>query len=431
MIKSRENEKNKFSKNIIYQKQIKFESNKTYSYPDISKYDQYNCLKDQNINNTPIYNTIQNINNQIYKKPSINANINNQSLEESKNNYKTINNNIINKIRQNIKQNESRLENMNKTMQELFAKKNNDEYNISKESKEYKEYKEYYTQINDLEKIKQENLTLKSDSIIYHEDIMHLSEINKKLKLELDLAQKKIFDLISKGENINEILTKKNYEINLLTEAITKIKLANSGEMREKIRNNKTKEQKIFENEFELNGLNNEKIKLETEIKNLEEKYNELLYEKNKKEKEDEFYQNQINENISGLYTKIKKLEMHMDELSNINKELKLNNQKYEKSINILTNEKNNFYDKYTQKQTQFNQLKNEFRQLEDKYSQILYDTHKMNFEEEKEKTQENNNIRQKKRKSSKQIIVNDLYNKIQEIKENIKTERNFYNNLL
>ena len=429
MIKSRENEKNKFSKNIIYQKQIKFESNKTYSYPDISQNDKYNCLKDQNINNTPIYNTIQNINNQIYKKPSINANINNQSLEESKNNYKNINNNIINEIRQNIKQNESRLENMNKTMQELFAKKNNDEYNISKESKEYKEYKEYYTQINDLEKIKQENLTLKSDSIIYHEDIMHLSEINKKLKLELDLAQKKIFDLITKGENINEILTKKNYEINLLTEDITKIKLANSGEMREKIRNNKTKEQKIFENEFELNCLNNEKIKLETEIKNLEEKYNELLYEKNKKEKEDEFYQNQINENISGLYTKIKKLEMHMDELSNINKELKLNNQKYEKSINILTNEKNIFYDKYTQKQTQFNQLKNEFRQLEDKYSQILYDTHKMNFEEENEKTQENNNIRQKKRKSSKQIIVNDLYNKIQEIKENIKTERNFYNN--
>ena len=100
-----------------------------------------------------------------------------------------------------------------------------------------------------------------------------------------------------------------------------------------------------------------------------------------------------------------------------------------EKSINILTNEKNNFYYKYTQKQTQFNQLKNEFKQLEDKYSQILYDTHKMNFEEEKEKTQENNNVRQKKRKSSKQIIVNDLYNKIQEIKENIKTERNFYNN--
>ena len=423
MIKSRENEKNKFSKNITYQKRIKYESNKTYSYPDISNYDQNNYLNDQNINNSPIYNTIQNMTNQIYQKPSLNANKSNQSLEESKNN---INNNIINEIRQNIKQNESKLEKMNKTMQEIFTKKNNDEYNTSKESKEYKKY---YSLINNLEKIKQENLTLKSDSIIYREDIIHLSEINKKLRLELDLAQEKIFDLISKGENINEILTKKNYEINLLTEAITKIKLENSGEMREKIRNNKTKEQKIFEYEFELNGLNNEKIKLETEIKNLEEKYKELLDEKNKKEKEEEFYQNRINENVSGLYSKIKKLETYMDELSNINKELKLNNQKYEKSINILTNERNIFYDKYTQKKEQFNQLKNEFKKLEDKYSQMLYDTHKMNFKEENEKTQENRNNIPKKRKSSKQIIVNDLYNKIQEIKENIKTERNFYNN--
>ena len=47
---------------------------------------------------------------------------------------------------------------MNKTMQELFAKKNNDEYNISKESKEYKEYKEYYTQINIICKIKKDKL---------------------------------------------------------------------------------------------------------------------------------------------------------------------------------------------------------------------------------------------------------------------------------
>ena len=418
MIKSTGNEKNKFSKNNPYQKQIKFESNKTYSYPDISQYDQHNYINDKNYQNF-VYNTLQN--NNIYKKPSINnANILNQSLEESKNN-----NNIINEMRQNIKQNESKLEKMNKAIQEIFTKQNKEDPSTSKESKECKEY---YSQINELEKIQQENLTLKADSIIYREDIIHLSEISKKLKLELDLAQKKIFDLISKGENFNQKIINKNYEISLLTDAITKIKLVNSGEMREKIRNNKTKEQKIFEYEFELNGLNNEKIKLETEIKNLEEKYNALLDEKNKKEKEEEFYQNQINENISGLDSKIKKLEAHMDELSNINKELKLSNQKYEQSINMLKNEKNDFYDKYTQKQEKFNKLKNEFEKLEDKYSQLLYDTHKMNFKEENEKNQENKNDKPKKRKSSKQIIINDLYNKIQEIKENINIEKNFNN---
>ena len=281
MIKSRENEKNKFSKNNIYKKQIKFESNKTYSYPDISQYNNnIDNINDQNIHNLTS-NTFQN--NIIYKKPSILGSINNQNIEENKNN--NINNNIINEIRQNVKQNESKLDKMNKTMQEIYIRQNNDEQNMTNESKEYREY---FTQMNELEKIQQENLTLKSDTIIYREDIIHLSEINKKLKSELDLAQKKIFNLISKGENINQILTNKNYEISLLTENITNIKLANSGEIREKIRNNKTKEQKIFEGEFELNGLNNEKIKLETEIKNLEEKYNELLEEKKKKKKEEE-----------------------------------------------------------------------------------------------------------------------------------------------
>ena len=405
MIKSRENE-NKFSKNNIYKKQIKFESNKTYSYPDISQYNNnIDNINDQNIHNLTS-NTFQN--NIIYKKPSILGSINNQNIEENKNN--NINNNIINEIRQNIKQNESKLDKMNKTMQEIYIRQNNDEQNMTNESKEYREY---FTQMNELEKIQQENLTLKSDTIIYREDIIHLSEINKKLKSELDLAQKKIFNLISKGENINQILTNKNYEISLLTENITNIKLANSGEIREKIGNNKTKEQKIFEGEFELNGLNNEKIKLETEIKNLEEKYNELLDEKNKKEKEEEFYQNHINENISELDSKIKKMEAHMDELSNINKELKLKNQKYENIINILKKEKNIFYDKYSQKQAQFNELKNEFKKLEDKYSQILYDTQKRNFKEENEKNQEIINSKPKKRKSSKQIIVNNYINKI------------------
>ena len=371
----------------------------------------YEYIYDSNIPNIS-YNSIQN-NNLIYKKPSINNNNENQIFEEIKNN------DIIQEIKDNIKQNETKLEKVNKTVQDIYINQDK-EQNISKETKDC------YSQINEIEKIQQENLTLKADSIIYREDIMHLSEINRKLKFELDLAQKKIFDLISKGENINQILNKKNYELSLLTEAISNIKLTNSGEIMKKIKSNKTKEQQIFEYEFELNGLNNEKIKLETEIKNLEERYNTLLEEKNKNEKEEEFYKIRINENIFGLENKIKKMGKQMNDLSIINKQLKLTNQKYEQSINQLKNEKNNFIDKYTQKQEQFNELEKEFKNLENKYSQALYDMQKRSFKQENEKNQEiKNDYKPKKRKSSKQIIVNDLYNKIQELKENIKSERN------
>jgi DNA repair exonuclease SbcCD ATPase subunit len=309
---------------------------------------------------------------------------------------------------------------MNKTMEEII-KKQKEEKNVSKETKDY------YSQINEMERIQQENLTLKADSIIYREDIIHLSEINRKLKLELDLAQNKIFELISKNEDINQTLNNKKYEIALLTESISNIKLTNSGEVIKNLRNNKTKEQKIYELDFELNVLNNEKIKLETEIKNLEERFNLLDEEKNRNEKEESFYKNRINENIYGLEDKIKKLGKQMDDLSEINKELKLRNKKYENNILFLQNEKNNYFDKYNNKKEQFNQLENEYKILENKFGQLLYDIQKGNFIEENEKNQENNSDKKpKNRKSTKQLIVNDLYNKLQEIKENIKNERKF-----
>ena len=112
----------------------------------------------------------------------------------------------------------------------------------------------------------------------------------------------------------------------------------------------------------------------------MEERYNTLLEEKNKNEKEEEFYKTRINENIFGLENKIKKMGKQMDDLSIINKQLKLTNQKYEKSIGLLQNEKNDFIDKYTQKQEQFNELEKEFKNLENKYSEVLYDVRKKNF---------------------------------------------------
>ena len=97
-----------------------------------------------------------------------------------------------------------------------------------------------------------------------------------------------------------------------------------------KIKNNKTIEQKIFEYEFELDGLNKEKIKLETEIKNLEEKYNLLFEEKTKNEQEEEFYKNQINElekiQQENLTLKADSIIYREDilHLSEINKKLKI-----------------------------------------------------------------------------------------------------------
>ena len=375
------------------------------SISDLMKTKEPSKLIESNFQNYKS-NTIQS--NIIYKKPSLNNN-------NSEIYYPEENKIMMNLMKENIKQNESKLEKMNKTMQDIFLKQNKDK-NLSKE---------YYSQINELEKIKQENLSLRADFIIFREDILHLSEINRKLKLEFDFAKKKIFNLISNCENSNQILNNKNYEIAQLAEEISNIHLSNSDETMRKIKNNKTKEQQIYEYDFELNILNNEKIKFEIEIKNLEEKYKNMSEEKNKNEKEEEFYTNRIKENINGLEDKIKYLGEKMNQLVMINKELLLKNHEYENSINILKNEKKIFMDKYNQKEEQFNDLQNNLKILENKYSEILFNIKKSNNEKENEKKQK---IKNKKMKSSKQLIVNDLFNKIKELKENIKIEKTFNN---
>ena len=387
-------------------------------------YSQKTNIKNRSFNNLQLPKNI------IYQKPSVKTNdsqrntnyLNDNNSDYKDNKYFDDNSNIRNVIKENkikemsnnIKENEIKIEKVNKTMIELLNNKNDDLNNT----------KTWMSQMNEIEKMQQENLTLKADSIIYREDIIHLSEVNKKLSEELEITKRKIFNLITKGEETMQILTNKNYEITQLTETISNLKLSNSPEVLDNIKDNRTKDQLIYELKFKLNNLNNDKIKNETEKKILEEQYNNYLNEKNLLVKEDKIYKNKINNNIINLENKIKKLEQQLEELSIRNNELKINNQKCNKNIEMLNNEKNNFEDKYQKKKEQYNELENEFKKLENKYSQLLYDTQKEKFLKEKMKNEIKKEKKQKRVRSSKQLIVNDLYNQIQMLKEKMKNDR-------
>ena len=381
-------------------------------------------------NRNKSFNNSQNLpNNIIYQKPSIKLNdfiSNNNSLDENNIGYKynqnldiddnsQINNIIENNIKDNIMRgvSDDLKKHENKTVIDLNETQNNQNYG----SKEY-----------EIEKIQQENLKLKADSIIFREDIIHLSEINKKLKEELEIEKRKIYTLISKGEEAIQILNNKNYEITQLTETISNLKLSTSPDIINNIKNNKTKEQLIYELQFKLNNLNNDKIKIETEKNILEEQYNNIINENKIIIKEDELYKNNFNNNINVLENKIKKLEKDLDELNIKNNELKIESQKNNNNIERLKIDKNNFENKYQIKKNEYNELENEFKKLENKYSQLLYDIQKQKFIKEKKKSEEKIEMKRKKKKSSKQLIVNDLYNKIQNLKQKVKNEREINN---
>ena len=383
------------------------------------------------------FNSSNNIpNNIIYQKPQIKSkdyiNNNMNTYEDSKNDsqyYDTnencqndnnvnnyiFDNNKIKEIQNNLKENEIKMERVNKTMINFINNKK-DEINNSRS---------WVSEMYEIEKMKQENLILKADSIIYAEDITHLSQVNKNLSQELEATKRKIYDLISKGDEAIQILNNKNYEINQLTESISNLKLSNCPEVLDNIKSNRTKDQLIFELQFKLTNLNNDKIKVETEKKILEEQYNNLAEEKKAVVKQDEMYKNKISSNISDLEEKIKKMEKLLEELSQQNNELKINNKKWNENIEMLSKEKNDFENKYMEKKEQCNELENEFKNLENKYSQLLYDTQKQKFIKEKIRSEEEKQNKRKRKISSKKIIVNDLFNQIQNLKEKLKTERN------
>ena len=383
------------------------------------------------------FNSSNNIpNNIIYQKPQIKSkdyiNNNMNTYEDSKNDsqyYDTnencqndnnvnnyiFDNNRIKEIQNNLKENEIKMERVNKTMINFINNKK-DEINNSRS---------WVSEMYEIEKMKQENLILKADSIIYAEDITHLSQVNKNLSQELEATKRKIYDLISKGDEAIQILNNKNYEINQLTESISNLKLSNCPEVLDNIKSNRTKDQLIFELQFKLTNLNNDKIKVETEKKILEEQYNNLAEEKKAVVKQDEMYKNKINSTICDLEEKIKKMEKLLEELSQQNNELKINNKKWNENIEMLNKEKNDFENKYMEKKEQCNELENEFKNLENKYSQLLYDTQKQKFIKEKIRSEEEKQNKRKRKISSKKIIVNDLFNQIQNLKEKLKTERN------
>ena len=59
------------------------------------------------------------------------------------------------------------------------------------------------------ERILQENVTLKSDTLIFREDIKHLTEVNKRLESELEISRKKILDLVNENDNYQNQLCQK------------------------------------------------------------------------------------------------------------------------------------------------------------------------------------------------------------------------------
>ena len=310
----------------------------------------------------------------------------------------------LNQLEQNVKNNEEKIDQVKKEMND-YVKSKNEEINHTKS---------FISQSMEYEKIQQENITLKADTLIYREDIAHLSEINKKLENELELCRKKILELINNNDSYEKELLNRNLQVNQLTEAITRLRLFDNPEVDFTIENRKNKDQKIQELAFQNKNLNDDNIKLVTENKILNEKLMNVIKEKDDLCKELNFCKQKENEQINLLEDKIQNLENQLNSISKENISLRLTDEKYLREIELIKKEKENFANKLTKKKEQLNQLSIKYNSLEEKCKQLEFEK-QLNQNVVKETVQRDNN---------KKEIFNDLYNKIQLFKSQVKNKR-------
>ena len=310
----------------------------------------------------------------------------------------------LNQLEQNVKNNEEKIDQVKKEMND-YVKSKNEEINHTKS---------FISQSMEYEKIQQENITLKADTLIYREDIAHLSEVNKKLENELELCRKKILDLINNNDSYEKELLNRNLQVNQLTEAITRLRLFDNPEVDFTIENRKNKDQKIQELAFQNKNLNDHIIKLVTENKILNEKLMNVIKEKEDLCKELNYCKQRENEQINLLEDKIQNLENQLNSISKENISLRLTDEKYLREIELIRKEKENFANKLTKKKDQLNELSIKYNSLEEKCRQLEFEK-QLNQNVVKDTVQKDNN---------KKEIFNDLYNKIQLFKSQVKNKR-------
>ena len=368
-------------------------------------------------NQLPIEN---NIYNDISEKHMIKNKSSNNIKDEILKEYKSLsedNDDQLNEIAINIKENEDKIDNMAKRMNLLINQKK--EENII-------DAKSLFSQVNDIEKLQQENITLKADSIIFREDISNLVQSNEKYTQDLEIARKKIMELIDKCNEIEKEINHKEFQIDKLNEILARLRLYENQDVEFKIINNKSKDEVLHEIEYNVKIGKDENNKLIKDKKILEEKIQNLIENKNDFNRNNIINKERENKIINELEEKVRILEKGIMNLNDQNNILNINNTKMEKELENLYADKKNYEEKYNKEKEEFEKLQLSYNNLYNKYHHVLIESNKKIVKKEIIKR----NKSEKNLKKNKSVI-NELYNKIQILKTKVKNDRNIESNLI
>ena len=378
-----------------------------------------NTFPNQKQEENNIYNDIHDDNTNSFNY-NIKNNSSNKINEEIVKEYKSLtsdNDEQINELALNIKENENKINQIKNKINKIIQKKT-DEDLIDTNN--------LFSQINDIEKLQQENIILKADSIIFREDISSLIESNNKYNKDLEIARKKIMELIDRNNELEKEINHKEYQKEKLNEILTRLRLYENQDVEYKIRNNKSKDEVLHEMEYNVKIRKDENKKLIQDKKILEEKIKDLIENKNDNYRNNIINNEKENKIINNLEEKVQILEKGIKDLNEENNMLNIQNTKMEKELEKLCSVKDNHETKYNKMKDEFEKLQYNYNNLYNKYQRMLIESNRILAKRKMLKK----NKSEKSLKNNK-IAINELYNKIQILRAKVKSERNMENYLI
>ena len=263
----------------------------------------------------------------------------------------------------------------------------------------------------EIEKLRNEQISLSNDNIIYKEDLNRLTELNRHLEDELNIQRNRNFDLAKEHDKLNKENLHLSQVIDTTNNKIAQIKFKEN-QMIENMNQKMLSEEKLKNTENELNTLRNIKNQNDYEHQKLLFCYNDLKDKNECDERQILLLQKAQDDKVTEIENKLTKMILELETLKKENLKLRSENEDLNKNIENVKSQKDNLKEKYTKEKyendvllKEISDIKNEF----ESYKQSLY-------EEEMRRLQE------------EQIRKNRIENKIKlvnELQKRIKTYRN------
>ena len=262
----------------------------------------------------------------------------------------------------------------------------------------------------EVEKIKQEQATLKSDNIIFREDINRLTDLNRHLENELNEQRNRNIELANDNEQILQEKNKLEKELKTALETIEKNKLKETS-LEQYYNERLMLQNRMRDNESELRKTQEEKSKYEIDFKVLQARFNELQIKDEKLNQEYTESKKKHDEEINKIEEKIEILMKEIEKLQKENGNLRLDNEKKINDINNITIQRDNFKEKFDEEKKRnelligrIGEIENEFRLLQNDKNEEMMNKYR------------NEEIK-KNRNETKNKIISELQSRIQNYK--------------